>query len=102
MTPKELVIQCLKTIQGTRDAGQRWYLLISGCLIELRFIRCSCDHGVFILTTPEETCYIALETDDLLFISKTRAPFLRLKASLEQLFDLTVCEGSVLKFLNLR
>jgi hypothetical protein len=102
MTPKELVIQCLKTIQDTRDAGQRWYTLISGCLIELRFIRCSCDHGVFILTTPEETCYIALETDDLLFISKTRAPFLRLKASLKQLFDLTVCEGSVLKFLNLR
>jgi hypothetical protein len=43
-----------------------------------------------------------LETDDLLFISKTRSPFLRLKAELEKIFDLTVCEGSVLKFLNLR
>jgi hypothetical protein len=43
-----------------------------------------------------------LETDDLLFLSKTRQPFLRLKAELEKLFDLTVCEGSVLKFLNLR
>jgi hypothetical protein len=102
MNSKELVIQCLKTIQGTRDAGQRWYKLISGCLIELRFIRCSCDHGIFILTTPQETCYIALETDDLLFVSKTREPFLRLKVALEQLFDLTVCEGSTLKFLNLR
>jgi hypothetical protein len=40
-----------------------------------------------------------LETDALLFISKTRSPFLRLKAALEKIFDLTVCEGSVL---NLR
>jgi hypothetical protein len=43
-----------------------------------------------------------LETNDLLFLSKPRAPFLRLKHELEKLFDLTVCEGSVLKFLNLR
>jgi hypothetical protein len=43
-----------------------------------------------------------LEIDDLLFISKTRSPFLRLKTELEKLFDLTVSEGAVLKFLNLR
>jgi len=102
LNPKELVLQCLKTIQGTRDAGQRCYKLISGCLYELKFIRCSCDHGIFILTTQTETCYIALETDDLLFISRTREPFLRLKLALEKLFNSTVCEGSVLKFLNLR
>lgn len=64
-------------------------------------IRCSCDHGIFVWNLPTETCYIALETDDLLFISKTCSPFLRLKAELEKIFDLTVCEGSVLKFLNL-
>jgi len=99
---KELVIQCLKTIQGTRDAGQRWYKLLCGCLLSLNMIRCSCDHGIFIWTLPSETCFVALETDDLLFISKTRSPFLRLKSELEKLFDLTVCEGSILKFLNLR
>jgi hypothetical protein len=102
LNPKELVLQCLKTIQGTRDAGQHWYKLISGCLYELNFIRCSCDHGIFILTTQAETCYIALETDNLLFISKTREPFLQLKTALKKLFNLTVCEGSILKFLNLR
>ena len=99
---KDLVIQCLKCIQGTRDAGQRWYKLLAGCLLALKMIRCSCDHGIFLWHLPNETCYIALETDDLLFLSKTRQPFLRLKAELEKLFDLTVCEGSVLKFLNLR
>jgi len=99
---KDLVIQCLKCIQGTRDAGQRWYKLLSGCLLSLKMIRCSCDHGIFIWHLSDETCYIALETDDLLFLSKTRQPFLRLKAELEKLFDLTVCEGTILKFLNLR
>jgi hypothetical protein len=65
----------------------------------LSLIRCSCDHGIFIWRLPTETCYLALETDDLLFISKTRSPFLRLKTELEKLFDLTVSEGAVL---NLR
>ncbi len=99
---KDLVIQCLKSIQGTKDAGQRWYKLLSGFLLALGLIRCSCDHGIFIWRLPTETCYLALETDDLLFISTTRSPFLRLKTELEKLFDLTVSEGAVLKFLNLR
>ena len=99
---KDLVIQCLKSIQGTRDAGQCWYKLLFGCLLSLQMIRCSCDHGIFIWKLPTETCFLVLETDDLLFLSKTRSPFLTLKAELERLFDLTVSEGSVLKFLNLR
>jgi hypothetical protein len=72
-----------------------------GCLFALKMVRCSCDHGIFVWNLPNETCYIALETDDLLFISKTRTLFPRLKDALEKLY-LTVCEGSVLKFLNLR
>lgn len=49
-----------------------------------------------------ETCYLALETDDILFCSSTRAPFLHLKQDLEKLFDLTCSEGQILRFLNLR
>jgi hypothetical protein len=97
---KELVIQCLKSIQGTRDASQQWHKLLSGCLFELHCVCCSGDHGVFILVTASETCFIALATDNLLFISKTRAPFLVLKAALKKLLDSTICEGSILKCLN--
>ncbi len=98
---KELVIYCLKSIQGTHDAGQQWHKLLSGCLFELHDVNCSCDHEVFILVMASKTCYIALATDDMLFIQKTRAPFLALKAALDKLFDLASCEGSILKFLNL-
>jgi len=99
---KDLVIQCLTCIQRTRDAGQRWYKLLAGYLLAQQMVRCSCDHGVFIWSLPQETCYCALETDDLLFLSKTREPFLQLKQELQKLFDLSICEGSILKFLNLR
>jgi len=95
---KELVMQCLKCIQGTKDAGQCWYKLLMGCLLGLKMVRCSSDHGVFIWSLPHETCCLALETDDLLFLSKTREPFLQLKLELQKLFDLTVCEGSLLFF----
>ena len=77
--PKDLILQCLKTIQGTQDAGRRWYILLSGCLFELKMVRSSMDHGVFIWSfNGVETCYLALATDDILFLSKTRAPFLTL------------------------
>jgi hypothetical protein len=81
---KDLVIQCLKSIQGTKDAGQRWYKLLAGVLLALKMIRCSCDHGIFVWHLPNETCYVAIETDDLLFLSKTRSPFLQLKLELEK------------------
>jgi len=35
---KDLVIQCLKSIQGTKDAGQRWYKLLAGFLLGLKMI----------------------------------------------------------------
>jgi hypothetical protein len=66
-------------------------------------IRSSTDHGVFTWSFHDtEQCYLALATDDILFLSKTRSPFLTLRMELEKLFDLTVSEGSLLKFLNLR
>jgi hypothetical protein len=98
----QLAIQCLKSIQGTCDAGRRWYSLISGHFRELGMLRSSTDHGIFIWKWNDETCFLALETDDILMASPTRSPFLHLKADLEKLFDLTCSEGTILRFLNLR
>jgi hypothetical protein len=99
---KNLVLQCLRSLQGTRDAGRRWYSLLSGHFRELHMTRSHMDHGIFLWSWNNETCYIALETDDVLMASTTREPFLHLKHDLEKLFDLKVKEGSSLRFLNLR
>jgi hypothetical protein len=65
-------------------------------------IRTSTEHGVFTWSfNGIEQCYLVLATDDILFLYKTRTTFLTLRRELEKLFDLTVSEGSVLKFLNL-
>jgi hypothetical protein len=92
----------LKSIQGTKDAGRRWYQLLSGRFIELKMVRSSSDHGIFVWIIHNETLYLALATDDILVCSTTRQPFLLLKQELEKLFDLTCVEGNILKFLNLR
>ncbi len=101
LDPSKLALQCLKSIQGTCDAGHRWYHLLYGHFRDLGMLCSSIDHGIFLWQWNDETCYLALETDDILFGSSTRAPFLHLKQDLEKLFDLTCSEGSILHFLNL-
>ncbi len=100
--PTNFVIQCLKSIQGTKDAGLRWYRLLTGTFRELDIKRSTIDHGIFVWLWQHETCYIALETDDILVASPTNAPFLFLKQELEKIFDLTMRMGSMLRYLNIR
>ncbi len=98
---KHLVLQCLKSLQGTRDAGRRWYHLLTGQFLELGMVCSIADHGNFSWNWNHETSFTALETDDLLITSTTCCPFLYLKGELEKLFDLKSSEGSILHFLNL-
>jgi hypothetical protein len=99
---KDLVLQCLKSIQGTKDAGQRWYKLISGRFLELGMIWNVYDHGVFLWDFNNERSYLVIETDDVLMASMSDGPFLYLQAELRKLFDFTCKQGNILKFLNLR
>jgi hypothetical protein len=87
LNTKELVLQCLKAIQGTQDAGRPWYILLSGCLFELHMVCSSTHHGIFIWTCHGEKRFLALATDDILFLSKICTPFLLLHQSLEKLYD---------------
>jgi len=99
---KELVIQCLRAIQGTRDAGNKWYTLLLKKLLSLGLTRCTIDHGVFLWTYNNIPSILVLETDDILMASANSEPFHHLKTELEKMFDLTTTTGSTLKFLNLR
>jgi hypothetical protein len=72
---KDLVIQCLRAIQGTKDAGNRWYTLLHAWLQDLGLQRTTTDHGVFTWTHENEQCLLVLETDDILMASKTTRPF---------------------------
>jgi hypothetical protein len=99
---KDLVIQCLHSIQGTKDASNRWYHLLKAKLQDLGMTTSMLDHGVFIWSWQQHTCLSVLETDDLLMALNDDAPFHHFTTELHKMFDLTCCHGSVLKFLNLR
>jgi hypothetical protein len=102
LSPKELVIQCLCIIQGCKDAGNRWYILLKTHLQDIGMQVSPLDHGVFIWKWKRYHSLSVLETDDLLMASDNDEPFLHLVTELRKMFDLTSKQGSVLKFLNLR
>jgi hypothetical protein len=82
-------------LNPSKVSSHRWYHLF-GHFCDLGMLCSSIDHGIFLWHWNNETCYLALETNDILFGSSTRAPFLHLKQDLEKLFDLTCSEGSIL------
>ena len=45
---KDLVFQCLHSIQGTKHAGLQWYQLLSGKFHILGMLHSTSNHGVFI------------------------------------------------------
>jgi len=102
LSPKELVIQCLCIIQGCKDAGNRWYILLKTHLQDIGMQVSPLDHGVFIWKWKHYHSLSVLETDDLLMASDNDEPFLHLVTEFRKMFDLTSKQGSVLKFLNLR
>jgi hypothetical protein len=99
---KDLAIQCLCAIQGTKDAGNKWYTLFRQQLLSLGMTRCAIDHGVFLWTFQTIKSLLVLETYDILMASENDIPFIHLKEELGKMFDLTTATGSTLKFLNLR
>jgi hypothetical protein len=101
-TPSLLALQCLKSIQGTKDAGLRWYRLLSGHLHEFGMTRSPYDHGIFTWLSSNKPTYLAIETDDILVACDGTNPFLQIKSNLEKLFDVTCSMGTTLRFLNLR
>jgi hypothetical protein len=96
-------IQNFRSFQGQNDAGYYWYTLLMAYLVNtMGLTRHPTDHAVFLWQTPTAELFLALATDDFLVLTDDRELFLALKSGLEKLFKLTLQEGSVLRFLNLR
>jgi hypothetical protein len=96
-------IQNFRSFQGQKDAGYYWYTLLMAYLVNTMVLtRHPTDHAVFLWQTPTAELFLALATDDFLVLANDREHFLALKSGLEKLFKMTLQEGSVLRFLNLR
>jgi hypothetical protein len=96
-------IQNFRSFQGQKDAGYYWYTLLMAYIVNtMGLTRHPTDHAVFLWQTPTSELFLALATDDFLVLTDDRKLFLSFKSGLEKLFKLTLQEGSVLRFLNLR
>lgn len=99
----ELIIQCLKSIQGTKQAGRLWWDLLKSILInKLEMTEGNPDKGTFVWRKDKEIMLICVETDDLLISYSSFRLVQLLENELKKLFKYTKEEGTVLKFLNFR
>ena len=97
----DLVLQCLKSIQGTKPAGRMWYDLFSSVLRSLGMQRSDSDHGVFSWIYNKLKSLIALATDDILVATQHKSCVDKIRASIDDMFDYTYNSGMQLKFLNI-
>jgi hypothetical protein len=100
--PTGFVAQNFCSMQGKKNAGQKFYQLISHYLRHIGLHRSISDHGIFIWKQPISELFLALATDDCIILVDDRAQFLILKTKLKSIFEVTLQEGVNLRFLNLR
>jgi hypothetical protein len=95
--PSAYVIQKKISLQGQKDAGQKFYQLMHKYMKHIGLHRSIYDHGVFVWKQQSSEFFLVLATDDCLVLCDDWSQFLDLKA-----FEVTLQEGAILHFLNLR
>jgi hypothetical protein len=88
-------------MQGQNNAGRKWYQLLSGSLANVGMHRSVAHHAVFSWRAKTSELLLACATHDCLCLADDRAQFITLKTRLDTIFELTLKEGDMLRFLNL-
>jgi hypothetical protein len=88
-------------MKGQKDAGQKFYQIMYKYMKHIGLKRSISDNGVFIWKHPTSEMFLAIAMDDCLILRDDRAQFLDLKNKIEALFEVTLQEGYILRFLDL-
>ena len=113
LPPNQLEIPCLRGIQGTKNAGNDWYKLISGLLENLCLYKSPSDNEVFHwmykgdgkVHPKKSFCVytiICITTDDLLISSEDEKPIDILRTCFDEIFTYTLQNSNVIIFLNFK
>jgi hypothetical protein len=100
--PSSFVVQNFCSVQGQKDAGQKFYQLMYKYICNIGLVRSILDHGVFILKQDESEMFLVLAMDECLVVCDTCQQILDLNSKMEALIEVTLQEGSILRFLNVR
>ena len=96
------VLELLNGLQGDKSIGRKWYLLLKRFLLKFGFKMCICEPSLFIYQVEDDIMILNTSTDDFLCGYNNESIFNKLCENLKKLFDITVKQGSILMYLNLR
>jgi hypothetical protein len=96
------VLQTINGMQGRKDAGRNWYLLLKEILEDFGFKYCPAEPALFVYYEGEETMYVVTSTDDFLVCYSTPTLYSMLQVHMKKFVPITTQEGQVMKYLNVR
>ena len=95
-------MQSLRNIQGTKDAGFEWYQLLAKIFTDLGWKPNTVCKGVWVYLKNNQTAYLILATDDILYMSTHEVPLQELLDKFGDFFSFKIKRGIELQFLNFR
>ena len=95
-------MQSLQNIQGTKDAGFEWHQLLARVFKYLGMKPNSTCKGVWVWMHKKEKAYLALATDNILYMSTSEEPLNILLEKFSHFFVYEVRRGNEILFLNYR
>ena len=102
-SPKDLVLQTLTYIKGTKDVGHEWHQLLHLFFTkQMKMKQSTSCAGIYIWEYNKKRSYLALNTDDILLSTIHDTTFEYLCHEFQKLFDITTQHGEILKYLNIR
>jgi len=96
------VLQTINGMQGRKDAGRSWYLLLRDIFHDFALYECPAEPALFSYYDGQESLVISTSTDDFLGATTSRALAQRFETHLRRFVEITVQKGSALKYLNVR
>ena len=92
----------MNIIQVTKPSGRQWNSLLDVVVTIIKYKKSTIDHAIYIKVFTDGTVsYLTVSTDDVLDTTNNETAFTELRIFFEEYFEITVQEGSVLKYLNL-
>ena len=96
------VVQILRGLQGDREIGRQWYLLLRTILVKFGCKQYPHELALYYWKRGEDILLINTSTDDFLCAFSRVEIFYELRDFVTKFVDVTTQEGPILKYLNLR
>ena len=91
-----MIVQTIRGIQGTKDAGEEWYRLLALLFThELGMVPATGNKGLFSWEHNVRRAFSTLATDDIILAVIDKSLYHILRATFDNYFAYTTTEGSM-------